>query len=36
MIQSLFGNCQSQFSEIVKRETGKDSQVALALSDYSL
>ncbi len=36
MIQSLFGSCQTQFAEILKRETGKDSQVTLTLSDYSL
>lgn len=36
MIKSLFGTCQSQFNEILKRETGKDSQVVLSLSEYSL
>lgn len=36
MVQSLFGSCQTQFTEILKQETGKDSQITLTLSDYSL
>lgn len=36
LIQSLFGSCQAQFSDIMRKETGKDSQVALAISEYGL
>jgi hypothetical protein len=36
MIQSLFPSCQAQFGEIMKKETGKDTQATLALSDYAL
>lgn len=36
LVQSLFENCQNQFSEIVRGETGKDLQVTLSLSEYSL
>lgn len=36
MIQSLFPTCQAQFSEIMKKETGKDSAATLCLSEYTL
>lgn len=35
-VQSLFPSCQKQFAEIFKKETGKDSQTVLSMSDYSL
>lgn len=35
-VQQLFPGCQAQFTDILKRETGKDSQVSLSISDYGL
>lgn len=36
LLKQIIPNCQNQFAEIMKRETGKDTQVSLGISDYSL
>lgn len=36
MIQTLFPTCQNQFADIMRKETGKDTQAVLNLSEYNL